>query len=162
MAMETKARLRLKSLDTAAKLSEERQQSTAALAAEGGRRWAEVARVARLSEEMDRLSLVTGGLIEERNQENRNGPRCIATFHLLHLPLLRCLLLLLIKLFYIPYEGASLFFWSPEMLQALGLWSLNEADDGCCQFPPLWLVEKNEIHTLRTTVNGHRCSRYRL
>ena len=58
--METEERLRL---GTAAKLSEERQQrphaeadtraALAALAVEEGRRWAEVARVARLSEEMD-------------------------------------------------------------------------------------------------------------
>ena len=57
--METEERLRH---DTAGALSEELQQhpeadtrvALAALAAEEGRRWAEVARVARLSEEMDR------------------------------------------------------------------------------------------------------------
>ena len=66
-------------LDTAARLSEERQQRLhaeaelraallkAAVAAKEERRWAEVARVARLSEKMGRLSLVTGGLLEERN-----------------------------------------------------------------------------------------------
>ena len=61
LAMEAEERLRV---DTAGTLSEERQQrphaeadtrtALAALAAEEGRRWAEVARVARLSEEMDR------------------------------------------------------------------------------------------------------------
>ena len=74
-AMGTEERLRL---DTAETLFTERQQqlhaeagtrtALAALAAEEGRRWADVARVARLSEELDRLSLITGGLIEERNQ----------------------------------------------------------------------------------------------
>ena len=61
LAMKTEERLRL---DTAGALSEERQQqphaeadtraALAALAAEEGRRWANVARVARLLEEMDR------------------------------------------------------------------------------------------------------------
>ena len=52
-------------------------------------------------------------------RQNGNGPRGIATFHLLLLPsLLRCLLLLLILLLNIPYEGFSLFsnFLPPEML----------------------------------------------
>ena len=67
----------------------------------------------------------------------------MATFHLLLLPLLRCLLLLLILPFYIPYERFSLFSnsTSPAVLQAL-----EKNDDGCCQFALLWLVEKNEIH----------------
>ena len=103
--METEERLRR---DTAAKLSEERQQPPhaeadtravlAALVAEEGRRWAWVARVARLPE-MD---------------HHLPSPR---------LPLLCCLLLLLILPFYIRYEGFSLFsnFRSPEILQAFGL-----------------------------------------
>ncbi|MEP4190686.1 MAG: hypothetical protein ABJN51_06385, partial [Sneathiella sp.] len=72
---EIEERLRL---DTAEKLSTERQQRLyaeagtrvilTALAAEEGRRRAELAKMARLLEEMDRLALVTGGLIEERNQ----------------------------------------------------------------------------------------------
>ena len=70
---------------------------------------------------MDCLLLVTGGLIEEENQQNGNGPRCIATFHLLLLPLLRCLLLLLIQLSYIVRSFFSIF-RSPEvLLHAFGL-----------------------------------------
>ena len=91
MSKETEERLRL---DTAATLSEERQPrlhaeaetraALAVLAAEEGRGWTEVARVARLSEEMDRLSLVTGVVSSRRGtMQDGSGPRCIVTFHLL-------------------------------------------------------------------------------
>ena len=69
-------------------------------------------------EETDRLSLVTGGLIEERNQQNGNGPRCIATCYLL-LPLLRCLLLLLIQLF-TSHAMVFLYFYLLKFFRLLG------------------------------------------
>ena len=77
--------------------------------------------------------------------------RWISTFHL-HLPLLRCLLLLRILPFSIPYEGFSLFnFRSPEILGAFGL--QKKMMTAFNLFGCGW--SKKRKSSLLTTFNGH-------
>ena len=60
-------------------------------------------------------------------RQNGNGPRCIATFHLLLLSLLRCLLLLLILLFMYPIHLCFPYFLVIDLLECFsGFWAFKK------------------------------------